>query len=774
MDLAVALPRATRWSRIALLTFPFTLSRGKLFWLQPENARQQRGGLMGRGLDRSNLGSQNSYRRSYVNRQDVRHSTYFEAMAALIFLSAIVTHPSASFAQTASPVAQWTFNNVTGPLLHDPVSGTDDKVGGFYNYLPGASGNALRFDGYTTSVVRKAENAPKLRGSFTVEAWIALDTYPWNWVPIVDQEKDQQAGYFFGVDALGHLGLQMEIDGIWYSVTSTAQLALKKWAHVCATFDERQGMTVFIDGKEAGSLAVRGSMQPAERVDLVIGRVQQPMLPYPSSSISPHNPVWYSLDGMLDEIAIYNRSLSAQEVQGAHASAHAPAGEVIPWPTLPSGPPGAVPFGAYYSSLKFEDTWDRLRRIGPDSDVVIAFDDLPIRMVFWQGTNYIPAWVTENGKWYTDEFLETWGTACPDDGDCEPMSDKQARYSRVRILESSDARVVVHWRYALAEPVRSLGAHADPLTGWFDWADEYWTVYPDGVAIRKQVVHTSDPKNEFEWQESIVINPPGQRPEDDINFDALTVANMKGESATYTWQPGTPGKYHAPNFPEAIDKPQDPNIQWVNLKSTWKPFEIVSPTHLRYRVFKTSESYFAFPCWNHWPVTQIASSGRHCVAADRTSHTSLTNIYWDAFASTENSVTKLLMDGLTTKSAAELAPLAKSWLAPPSMDVEGNSYQSRGYDPQQRAFVIVRKDSGKPVALSLILHATNASPVVNPAVAIENWGRSNVRLEINGKPVNWGKDFRRGYVKKLEGTDLVVWMRQTSTEPTRITLTPAP
>ena len=33
-------------------------------------------------------------------------------------------------------------------------------------------------------------------------------------------------------------------------------------------------------------------------------------------------------------------------------------------------------------------------------------------------------------------------------GDFEPMSDKQDRYSHVRIVENNDARTVIHWRYA--------------------------------------------------------------------------------------------------------------------------------------------------------------------------------------------------------------------------------------------------------------------------------------------------------------------------------------
>ena len=64
---------------------------------------------------------------------------------------------------------------------------------------------------------------------------------------------------------------------------------------------------------------------------------------------------------------------------------------------FPPARPAQVLSARTISTLKYEDTWDRLRRIGPDSDVVVRFDDSPIRLVFWQGTSYIPAWVTENG-----------------------------------------------------------------------------------------------------------------------------------------------------------------------------------------------------------------------------------------------------------------------------------------------------------------------------------------------------------------------------------------
>jgi hypothetical protein len=666
-------------------------------------------------------------------------------------------------------VAKWSFEETAGRVTRDSVSGAQDKVGGFIKYVSGVSGTGLRFDGYTTSVTREAKKAPKLHEAFSVEAWIALNTYPWNLVPVVDQETDQQVGYFFGTDPLGHVVLQVAVDRVWQSLTSTVRLPLKRWVHIVGTCDGGRGLALYINGEEAGRLAMQGQLSLAEDADLLIGRVRQPLLPVPAEAIHPKYPVWYSLDGILDEVKIYDRSLSQDEVKKAYRSVSAPGGEVLSWPVLPAGPAGVGRFGAYYVSLQFEDVWDRPRRIGPDSDVVVRFDQAPIRLVFWQGTNYIPAWVTENNKWYTDEFLETWGAGCPDGEDCEPMSDKQSRYSHVRILESSEARAVVHWRYALSEVENYKGAHPD-LMGWFDWADEYWIVYPDGVAVRKQVLQTSDVSKPHEWQESIIINGPGQRPEDNINADALTLANMKGETATYTWSPRTSKGFDYPTGPRTLDKPPGANIQYVNLKSTWKPFQVVPPAHTSFDVYYGEKTFFTFECWNHWPVAQIASSGRPCLAADRASSTSLSHIYWDPFETTENTQSKLLMDGLTTKPAGELLSLATSWLTPAGMEVAGEVFRSEGYDAAQRAFVVKRVGAGKAVVLDLTLQASQNSPLVNPAIVIKDWGEGGARLKIEGRPVAWGKDFRYGMIQKLEGTDLVVWIRKESVTPVKITL----
>lgn len=694
----------------------------------------------------------------------------------LLLLLCAAAALSTSAQETPLPL-HWQFNRGEAGAPVDSVRGMKARLDGAWAYVPGVAGDALRFDGATTSMtVPLAEDAGLGRSGLTVEAWVALNTYPWNWVPVVDNQLDRQEGFFFGIDAFGRFSLQASIDGQWQSVTSVQPLPLKRWVHIAGVYATHNGagtLTLYLNGEPAGQLPVQAELSPA-RTNLLIGRVREAALPFPEAVVKPQLPIWYSLDGILDELTIDAAAHTPQQIAGDFGAATAPTGDVLPWPKMPSGPPGPGRFGAYATTLHYQDTWDRLRRIGPDADVIVRFDESPIRVVFWQGTNYIPAWVTGDDKWYTDEFLETWGDdACAPGWDCEPMSDKQSRYSHVNILESNNARAVVHWRYALAEVERLAGAWTDPRTGWFEWADEYWTIYPDGVAIRKQVLHSGNPTRSHEWQETIILHQPGMKPEDDIHSDAITLENMQGETKTYTWKPRPAGVFGPPDAPRGVTGPPDPNIQIVNLRSDWKPFQIVPADGASADIYNNEDTYFEFECWNHWPVAEIPSSDRPCVSNDRASHSSLSHLYWKLYAHDESTATKILMDGLTQRTPAELLPLAKSWLSPPNIQVESSSYRSDGYDPTQRAFVAEKIASGATEPLIMTLAASSASPLFDPAIVIRNWGDAGARVKIDGRAVAAGKTLRIGHEAHLDGTDLVIWMERESTQSLRLEIQPS-
>jgi hypothetical protein len=288
---------------------------------------------------------------------------------------------------------------------------------------------------------------------------------------------------------------------------------------------------------------------------------------------------------------------------------------------LPSGPKGPGKFGAYYTQLKYDPAWDKAWRVGEHPDVVVRFDDGGHKFVFWRGTSFIPCWVTDNDIWYTNEFVERRGWHSPNTEGCvEPMSDKQCRYSHVRIIESNDARAVIHWRYAPVD-VHYEHPFIDGKSGWADWVDEYYIIYPNATGVRSITVQSTNLKKWIEFHEAIVVNQPGTVPDDNIKPGAVSVANMKGEHHTYVW-----GENGGPVFDQ---NPARANMYKINLKSNRGPFALIKPPKVDGDIITSYLGHSRksiFNWWDHWPVSQVALDGRGAKSSDNPSHTSLCHI----------------------------------------------------------------------------------------------------------------------------------------------------
>ncbi len=164
-------------------------------------------------------------------------------------------------AQAQPSGIRWDFDEASGASIHDSIGNMDDTVEGFSWRAPGVEGNGLQFDGYTTRILRAAGKVPQLKGGFSVSAWVALEYYPWNWVPIADQDADDQIGFFFGIDAFGHPGFNLAVDGVWRQLTSPVALSARRYSRVTATFDPHSGMALYVDGKPAGKPGREGRVQ---------------------------------------------------------------------------------------------------------------------------------------------------------------------------------------------------------------------------------------------------------------------------------------------------------------------------------------------------------------------------------------------------------------------------------------------------------------------------------------------------------------------------------
>jgi hypothetical protein len=136
-------------------------------------------------------------------------------------------------------------------------------------------------------------------------------------------------------------------------------------------------------------------------------------------------------------------------------------------------------------------------------------------------------------------------------------------------------------------------------------------------------------------------------------------------------------------------------------------------------------------------------------------------------------MTKLLLCGLIHRddAAANLLPLAKSWVSPPAAKLAEAGSGTVNYDPAQRAFVVARSNEAAQAPLTVQINSSTERPLVNPAIVIEGWrAQAKVRVMIDGKqsttPVRFGIEHH------LAGDNAVVYVEMTTTRPVEIKVDP--
>ena len=673
-----------------------------------------------------------------------------QLLAGFLFLAAAIQVPA-----TEGPVAWWKFDAQTAL---ESVSGTTNELEGNYKFMPeGVHGGCLRFDGFTTLLRYKGTQVPALSKGFTLQAWVALAAYSWNWTPLLAQRDGETRGFSFGIDSTGQFGLQLAADYRWTTCLATNVLKLNTWHHVAVVYDPAFGVHLFLDGQPAGSFPVEKGLTFAKDIDLFMGRNHEKMVPAHLVRDWAKFPSWWSLDGLLDEVKIHDRPLTAPEIQSSWAADKTASAPSIPPRHFPNVAKGTKRFGAYQARLEYYEQWDALWQNAGQPDIVVKFDELPVQMAFWRGTRYSPCWVTENGKWMADQSLE--GGVWPEElrrrnyqgavGCCEHMSDAQCRFTHVEIVENTDARVVIHWRYAMVDAAYRF-ANYDEVAGQGQYGDEFYYIYPDGVASRDVMGWWPEPVHRID-QETIFLSEPGTRPEDNCELEALTLANLKGESKTYSWEAGYPH----------LDL-DTPVIQMVNLKSQFRPMIIAKPG-TKFDTFngEVRKEFSCFPWWNHWPVARVSSDGRYAMAPDQAAHSSLSWVTQKEGA---------FLYGMTDKPAVGLLPMAKSWIHPAALRIIGTAFSSDGYNQDQRAYLLKRVQTGD--SLEIELAGSPESPVFNLPLVIEGWGDREVAAKLNGTDVPRGANFRFGHRRTLDGTDLIVWVKALAEKPVKLSLLP--
>ncbi|UCF42457.1 MAG: hypothetical protein JSV99_07585 [Planctomycetota bacterium] len=167
------------------------------------------------------------------------------------------------------------------------------------------SGSALQFDGINDYVEVNNPDNLNFGGTidFTFAAWIRAETAQRKHPAIIGRRNVSNAhGYIFFLHSYEKLAVQLN-DGIHSNYVSTGpDLRDDTWHHVAATGDRDGYLIFYIDGVQAGQSNISGKGNIDSTANLYIGWEER------------HSTVTY-FNGIIDEVAIYNRALSAEEIQ---------------------------------------------------------------------------------------------------------------------------------------------------------------------------------------------------------------------------------------------------------------------------------------------------------------------------------------------------------------------------------------------------------------------------------------------------------------------------
>jgi glucose/arabinose dehydrogenase len=205
-------------------------------------------------------------------------------------------------------VAAYGFEEGAGPTAGD-ASGTGNTgtLSGATWTTAGKFGRALSFNGTSNWVTVADADSLDLSTGMTLEAWVRPVALS-GWTTVVMKERTGGLAYTLyasdntGRPPAGYIRRSSDVRAV-----GTSAIPLNAWTHLASTYDGAN-LRVYVNGALAGTTAVTGAVG-ATTSPLRIGG----------------NAVWGEyFNGLIDEVRVYNRALSAAEVQSDMNTAVAP------------------------------------------------------------------------------------------------------------------------------------------------------------------------------------------------------------------------------------------------------------------------------------------------------------------------------------------------------------------------------------------------------------------------------------------------------------------
>jgi hypothetical protein len=84
--------------------------------------------------------------------------------------------------------------------------------------------------------------------------------------------------------------------------------------------------------------------------------------------------------------------------------------------------------------------------------------------------------------------------------------------------------------------------------------------------------------------------------------------------------------------------------------------------------------------------------------------------------------------------------------------------------------MIKKKDPDTGGGLELVIEASPASPLINPAIVIKDWGKDLPRVKIDDTLLKQANKLRQGIRSTAQSDDLILWLELESTRAITIRL----
>jgi len=191
----------------------------------------------------------------------------------------------------------------------DQVGGNNGTLVGNTTFAPGKVGQGFVFDGLGSYVSAGSSESLRFSNQLSISSWIfptGAGQHPVYGGIIVNREGEYELARF----ADGTIGWAFANQGgIWTWLSSGASAPLNQWTHVALTFDNG-----FVSAFVNGQLVQSNSGNPA------LGDI------YPGSNefrIGNRQEDGQGFGGVIDEVAVFNRALSTNEVAAIYVAGNA-------------------------------------------------------------------------------------------------------------------------------------------------------------------------------------------------------------------------------------------------------------------------------------------------------------------------------------------------------------------------------------------------------------------------------------------------------------------